>query len=133
MHGEVDEPCRSKVAEYRSLFEEALAPVIGPEVVRCCLASVYESLGVLYPLLNVRVDRDLAVNYPRCGYVVGVYTVCVIDSRCDVVAFLLHLGSCLVKCIPILDEFLNFFRFRYAEDFLGKLSIIDEAGGACLP
>ena len=132
MHAEVEEPSRSKVAEYGSIVE-ALAPVIAPQLSSGGLASVYSSLGIIDPCLDVVIYNNLAINNPRSGYVVGIYTISIIDGCSHLVASLCHLASGLSVGSPILDSFLYVCRIIGSKDFLSDLTVVDQTSGASLP
>ena len=133
VHREVDQPCRSKVAEYLAVREEALAPVIGPEFSRRRFAGIDHFLGVINPCLQVRIHNNLAVLNPRSRYVVGINTVCIVDSRSHLVAGCFCLLSCCHEGIPVLDSFLNRFRIIRSKDVFRRLTVVNQTGRACLP
>ena len=134
MHREVEEPCRPKVAEHiTGILEEALRPVIAPQLSSGGLASVYSSLGIIDPCLDVVIQNNLAVLHPRSGNIVGVYTIGIVNGRSHLVAGLCHLRGGLVVGCPILNSFLNVSRIIGAKNFLRDLTVVDQSGGAGLP
>ena len=133
MHGEVDQPCRSKISKYRRICEEALAPVIAPQLSCAGFLLVYECLGIICPFLDVIVDLNLSVLNPLLGYIVGIYTVGIIYGCGDVVAGLLQSVCRCVEGIPILHSCLNVSRIIGSENFLGNCTIIDQSCRASLP
>ena len=98
-----------------------------------CISCIYKSLGIVYPFVDVGINIDLSINNPRGSYVVGVYAVCIIDRRNNLISLVLQfLGRCY-KCIPISELGLNVFRSIRAEHFLSSFTVIDHDAGAALP
>ena len=100
---------------------------------RSCISCIDKSLGIVYPFVDVGINIDLAVNNPGRSYVVGVYTVCIIDRGDYLIAFVLQFSCGCNKCVPVSKLRLNLCGIICSENFLSGFAVVDHNAGAALP
>ena len=97
------------------------------------VTGIYQSLGIVYPFLDVVVKVDLAVNDPGSSNVVGIYTIGIVYGRNRLIAFLLQLSCGCYESVPVSELGLDLSGIIGAEGFLGGFTVVDHNAGAALP